>query len=55
MFIAAGILIVLLIVIDIFILIGGAILGEVLMSHSPKDIPALSADEAVHLPAALPR
>jgi hypothetical protein len=55
MFIVAAIFIVLLTVMDIFILIGAAILGEPPMRDSLNDIPAFSADEAVHLPAALPR
>jgi aspartate aminotransferase-like enzyme len=55
MLIAAGIFILLLTVMDVFISIGGAILDELRMHHSTNDILARSPDKAVHLPAGLAR
>ncbi|HTV55073.1 MAG TPA: hypothetical protein VMI06_09155 [Terriglobia bacterium] len=55
MLIAAGILIVLLVVMDVFILISGAILDKRSALHPPNDIPVRSADDAANVTSALRR
>jgi hypothetical protein len=54
MLIAAGIFILLLVMMDVFILIGGALLDKSSALHSPNEIPACSAD-AANVTSALPR
>jgi hypothetical protein len=54
MLIAAGIFILLLVMMDVFILIGGALLDKSSAPHAPNEIPVCSAD-AANATSALPR